>query len=46
MHAPHIVIDASNVTLALGQGPGRVSILRGIDLKVGKGESVAMLCPS
>ena len=46
MHAPHIVIDASNVTLALGQGPGRVSILRGIDLKVGKGESVALLGPS
>ena len=46
MTSPHIVIDASNVTLALGQGPGRVSILRGIDLKVGKGESVALLGPS
>jgi putative ABC transport system ATP-binding protein len=46
MISPHIVIDASNVTLALGQGPGRVSILRGIDLKVGKGESVALLGPS
>jgi putative ABC transport system ATP-binding protein len=46
MSGSHIVIDASDVTLSLGQGPARVDILRGIDLKVERGASVALLGPS
>jgi len=42
----HIVIDARNVTLALGEGAGRVDILRGIDIAIAAGSSVGILGPS
>jgi len=41
-----MVIDARNVTLALGDGPARVDILRGVDLQVHQGERLAILGPS
>ncbi|KRB85787.1 ABC transporter [Sphingomonas sp. Root710] len=40
------IIDAGAVRLALGKGPARVDILKGIDLAIGTGETVALLGPS
>ncbi len=44
MTAP--IIDASAVRLALGKGSARVDILKGIDLAIDGGETVALLGPS
>ncbi|WP_010163259.1 ABC transporter ATP-binding protein [Sphingomonas sp. PAMC 26617] len=38
-----VLISARNVRLSLGRGESRVEILRGIDLSVAAGESVALL---
>jgi putative ABC transport system ATP-binding protein len=43
IETPHIVMNARNVTLTLGEKDARVEILRGIDLSVAKGETVALL---
>ena len=40
------MIEARNLRLALGRPPAQVDILRGIDLSVRAGESVALLGPS
>ena len=42
----NIVVDARGVTLRLGNGTAAVDILRGVDLRVRHGESVAILGPS
>ena len=39
-------MNARNVTLSLGTGEARVDILKGIDLEVRQGETVALLGPS
>jgi putative ABC transport system ATP-binding protein len=45
--APHCpVIQARGLTLSLGSGEARVDILRGIDLNIGVGETLALLGPS
>lgn len=44
--APDMAIRASNVTLTLGASDAPVSILRGVDLNVPHGVSVALLGPS
>ena len=49
MHAavqPNIVIAARDVTLSFGEGQARTDVLRGIDLDIRKGESLAILGPS
>jgi putative ABC transport system ATP-binding protein len=40
------ILAARNLTLTLGQGSGAVEILRGIDLAVPQGQTVALLGPS
>ena len=42
MPSPHIVMNARNVTLTLGERDARVEILRGIDLAVEQGGNVAL----
>lgn len=44
--AATVLIEAHDLTLTLGRGDGAVQILRGIDLSVAAGESVALLGPS
>ncbi len=41
-----IVISARDVTLSLGSGNARTAVLRGIDVAIARGESVAILGPS
>ena len=44
--APKLAIAATNLTLTLGSGDAAVEILRGIDLVVPQGQTLALLGPS
>lgn len=46
MTSPLPAIDARNLTLSLGQGDSAVAVLRGIDLAVPQGQTLALLGPS
>ena len=46
LSAPKLAIAASNLTLTLGSGEAAVEILRGIDLTVPQGQTLALLGPS
>ena len=46
MTSPLPAIDAKNLTLTLGQGDSAVDVLRGIDLTVPQGQTLALLGPS
>ncbi|MCB2064908.1 MAG: ATP-binding cassette domain-containing protein, partial [Novosphingobium sp.] len=41
-----LVIDTRGLTLTLGEGSGAVEILRGVDLAVPQGQTLALLGPS
>jgi putative ABC transport system ATP-binding protein len=41
-----IVISAQDVTLSLGSGEARTEVLKGVDLAIARGESLAILGPS
>lgn len=46
MTSPSLAISARNLTLTLGSGTSAVEILRGIDLNVPHGQTLALLGPS
>ncbi len=46
MTSPLPAINAKNLTLTLGQGDSAVDVLRGIDLAVPQGQTLALLGPS